>query len=325
MSNISNALSFLAIGKTQESNGNGFKRYVGIAESYPIALNPTKKELEALYGREINYEPEYYGTDENGIKWAKFDFIMRTKPNTCNNIDTMCRATFSLRNEKYYTKDKSQVRVIDAFGNSQYITEEEANAKKPIYTKSGNLAKLGEYHIARVGEPELCDFLRKLINIPDAFEYNDGKWILKKLKHLNELTKEEADRGDVLTYEQCSITFDKEDYEAFFKGNTSELWKTIKERMIDNSLGIKLLYGVKVGENGKPKQVICTGYDMMLHKNASAKSLTRLEENLARAKSYNMYSNITYKVQELQEYTVEATNLETPIESSASSNWDDIF
>lgn len=319
-----NGYSFLAIGKTQESNGNGFKKYVGLAKAYPVALNPSKKELEDLLGKELNYEPEYFGTDENGIKWAKFDFFMRTDPKASNNVDILCKASFTLRNERYYTRDKSQVRVIDAFGNSQYLTVEEAEAKKPVYTKNGNPAKLGEYHVARIGEPELCDFLRKLINIPDAFDYIEGKWVPKKLKHLNELTKEEADNGNVLTYEQCSITLDKEDYEKFFKGDTSELWKTIKERMIDNSLGIKMLYGVKVGENGKPKQVICTGYDMMLYKNSSAKGLSRLEDNLAKAKANGLYSNVTYKVQEMQEYEVEPTNLEKPAETTTSGEmpWD---
>ena len=58
------AKSFLAIGETSQKSGTPFKRYVGVGEVYPIALNPTKEELEKLYGRELNYEPEYFGTDD---------------------------------------------------------------------------------------------------------------------------------------------------------------------------------------------------------------------------------------------------------------------
>ena len=46
-----NYLSFLAIGKTEESKeaGESFKRYVGLASSHVIAVNPTKKELSEIY------------------------------------------------------------------------------------------------------------------------------------------------------------------------------------------------------------------------------------------------------------------------------------
>ena len=52
--------SFLAIGKTQESTeAQEFSKYVGYSNSYIVAVNPNKKELEEIYGREQEKEPEY--------------------------------------------------------------------------------------------------------------------------------------------------------------------------------------------------------------------------------------------------------------------------
>ena len=319
------AKSFLAIGETSQKTA--FKRYVGVGESYPIALNPSKKELEEIYGRELNYEPEYFGTDEEtGTKWAKLDFIVKTKPEVCNGAEIISNATFIIRNEQYFDSTKTKVRVIDAFGNSVWMQKEDADNGKPALNRDGNPSKIGKYRIARKGEPELCDFLRKFINVPDAFDYANGIWTQKKLKHASELSKEEAEKGNVLTFEQCSIALDNSDFDSFYKGDVKGLWDVIKNRMSTNAtLGIVLLYGVKTKDDGKQSQVVCTGYDMMLHRNPNAKALGRLEKNLSSAKASNMYGNIDFRVQELQEYTVEPTNLDKPAEDSGSSSdmpWD---
>jgi hypothetical protein len=53
-----NAVSFLAIGKTQESKETQeFSRYIGYSNSYVLAVNPTKAELESLTGRTLDKAP----------------------------------------------------------------------------------------------------------------------------------------------------------------------------------------------------------------------------------------------------------------------------
>lgn len=320
---IKNSFSFLTLGKTVENTGS-FKRYVGVGASYPIALNPTKKELEAIYGREVANEPEYFGVDDEGVKYAHLDFYMKTDPELCNGIEIITRARFTIRNDKYYKADKSGLRVIDKFGNSVWATEEDAKAHKKLFNASGTESKIADYRIARVKEPELCDFLRKLINVKDAFEYNNGTWSLRKLKHESEVTAAEASNGKVLTYEDCMVSLENEDFDKFFKGDTKELWDYIKSKMELVPLRINLLYGVRTTEEGKQYQDVCTGYDMMLRANANAKAFARLEEQLTNAKNHGMYANTEYKVQPLAEYTVEPTNLETPAAEETGSGlpWD---
>lgn len=317
---------FFTAGKTVESQSGNFKRYVGLAQSEILALNPTKKQLEEIYGREVQNDPEYTGTDdESGVKWVRLDFIVKTLPEACNGIEATSHATFTLRNELYYNRDKSKVRVIDSYGNSIWMETEAAKAKTVPTSNSGGAVKISDYRMAIKGEPELVDFLRKYFNTPDAFEYVNGTWGLKKLKHQNELTKEEAEKDDILTFESCMMAFDKDDFEKMFKGDVSFVANEIARRKSLMPLAVTLLYGVRTNDEGRQYQTVCTGYDMVLRKNANAKALSYLERQLTSAKQSGMYANTDYRVQELQEYTVEPTNLESAESSNEPSTmpWDD--
>ena len=310
-----NSFSFLTIGKTIESTTTEFKRYVGLGQSEILALNPTKKQLEEIYGREVQNEPQYFGTDEQtGVKWARLDFIVKTVPEACNGIDITSHASFTIRAEKYANADGSKVRVIDAYGNSIWMSAEDANNHKQPTLSSGGNAKIAQYRIAYKGEPELVDFLRKYLLIPNAFEYVNGSWALKKMKHINELTKEEAEKDDVLVYENHMLALDKSDFDSFFKGDVSVLWNEIENKKKIKPLAVTLLYGIRTNNEGKQYQTVCTSYDTVLYKNPNAKAIAKLENDIVRAKQSGLYSNIDYRVQELQEYSVEPTNLEKPQE-----------
>ena len=329
-----NSFSFLTIGKTAETKTTEFKRYIGLGQSDIIALNPTKKQLEEIYGHEVQNDPQYFGTDEQtGVKWARLDFIVKTVPEACNGIDMTTKVSFFIRGEKYSNREGTKVRVIDAFGNSLSIPNEDAENHTPQKISSGGNAKIAQFRTAYRGEPEVIDFLRKYLNIPDAFDYVNNSWILKTMKHENEITKDDAENNDVLVYEDHMLAFDKNDFVNFFKGNTSTLWEAIEEKKKKSltPLAVTLLYGVKTGNDGKLFQAVCTDIDRFLYKNPNAKAISKLESDIIKAKQYGRYSNIDYRVQELQEYSVEPTNLDTPatsnqpFPSSNSSAWDAIF
>ena len=307
-----NSCCFLTVGKTAEAKSTEFKRYVGLGQSQIIALNPTKKQLEEIYGREMQNDPQYFGTDEQtGTKWARLDFIVKTVPEACNGIDIISHATFTIRNEQYLNADGSKVRVLDAYGNSIWMTVKDVEAHVQPKLPSGGNAKIAQYRKAYKGEPEVVDFLRKYLRIPNAFEYVNGSFLLKKMKHLNELTKEEAEKDDVPVYENHMFAFDKNDFENFFKGDATALWDEIQNRKNeDSTLAVTLLYGVRTSNEGKQYQVICTGYDTTLYSNPNSKAIAKLAKDMANAKQSGLYSNIDYRVQELSEYTVSPTNLE---------------
>ena len=306
MDKLNNSYSFLTIGKTVESTeaSEGFKRYVGLASSYVLAVNPSKAELEKIYGREIASEPEYTVEDEERGKGVRVDFIVKTDPDANKGIEIISKASFMLLPAPCYNRDKSKVRVIDDYGNSTWMNTEDAKAGKLPLTSKGAPARIdSKYRMAFVGEADITDFLRKYLFNKDSFRMVNGVW-----------TKQ-ADADDV------KIRLDKP--KELFAGNIGDIKDAVA---LQPNNKIKLLYGVKTKEN-KQYQSVCAAYDMMLRNNSGANALPGLEKNLASAKNAGMYSTIDYRVQELQEYVVEPTNLtpdssDLPFSTSASADDD---
>ena len=128
------SFSFLAIGKTQESSETqNFKRYVGLASSYVLAVNPDKKKLDELRGFESPNEPEYVKDTDNG-KEAHINFLVKTDPEANNGIELISQLMFTLRNAPDYNRDQTKVRVIDNYGNATWANAEDAKAGKKLMT-----------------------------------------------------------------------------------------------------------------------------------------------------------------------------------------------
>ena len=289
--------SFLAIGKTQESTeaSEGFKRYVGLAASKVLAVNPKKEELDALMGYESKEEPEYVKEDDKG-KMAIINFIVRTDPEANDDgIEITTRASITLRPTPAYNKDNSKVQVIDQYGNFTWIDTETAKAGN----KPENVSKLDKYRMACVGECALVDFLKKYLNVPDAYDYKNGSWIKKE--------NGKAEEG----------IFGLEHISDYFKGDFSELREALA---LQPNNKIKLLYGVRTADNGNQFQAVCTREQLMLSNAATDKGIAKLEKDLAKAKESGFAPNTVYKVQELQEYTVQPTDLSTPVSQPESSD-----
>ena len=100
----------MAFGKVQESTEGGeVKRYIGIGSTYILGVNPTKEELEKIYGRAVETAPEYTGVQEvegKQVPYVRLDFITRTDPTVCNSIEMTSKLVFFLRQEARYNKYK---------------------------------------------------------------------------------------------------------------------------------------------------------------------------------------------------------------------------
>lgn len=291
-----NGVCFLTIGKTQESKeaSEGFKRYVGLASSYVLAVCPKKAELDELMGFESQSEPEYVKEDEQG-KQAIVTFIVKTDADSNNGIEIVNRATIILRPQPAYNKDQTKVQVIDQYGNFTWADTEVAKAGGKIE----HATKLDKYRMACVGECALVDFLKKYLGVPDAFDYKNGVWMKKE--------NGKSEEG----------IFGLERIKDYFKGDFSELREALK---LQPNNKIKLLYGVRTNDEGKQYQAVCTREQMMLNNAAGSNALLKLEKDLANAKANGSFSNVEYKVQELQEYDVQPTNLEQPSGAKGSED-----
>ena len=298
-----NSYSLLAIGKTQESKeSQEFKRYIGLGSSFVVAVNPTKKELEGIYGREMPNEPEYVVDTDNG-KDARITFIVKTDPESCNGIEMINRVMFTLRNTPAYNRDKTKVQVIDKYGNTTWADTETAKAGGKILTANGNSAKIdSSYRMACVGEAELVNFLKVYLCVADAFNYVNGSWV----------KKDNADEN----------VFGLEHIKDYFTGDFTEIKEAIA---LQPNNKVKLLYGVRTTDEGKQYQTVATRNNMILHNSAGSKAIARLEQELNNAKSAGSYATTEFRVQELAEYTVEATNLSSAPaaeESTGDMPWD---
>ena len=76
---------FMAVAKGKESTEGNFKRYIGVAPCFIKGLNPSKAELEKIYGNTQDKEPQYVGeveVTENGnkVKYANVRLTFITLP-----------------------------------------------------------------------------------------------------------------------------------------------------------------------------------------------------------------------------------------------------
>lgn len=290
---------FLTIGKTQESTESSqeFKRYIGVGSSYVLAVNPTKEEYEKITGREQSNAPEYVVDGENG-KEARIHFIVKTDSEACNGIDLISRVMFTLRSTPAYNRDQTKVQVKDKYGNTVWARTEDAKAGKKLMSADGKDLKIdNDYKMCCAGEADLIAFMKTYLRVPESFEYVNGSWGKKK----------DADEG----------LFELENIKEYFKGNFSELKEALA---LQPNNKVKLLYGVRTSEteNGpRQYQAVASKGEFILPNNAGSKRLLKLEKDLAAAKAAGSYSTTEFKVQDLQEWTVEATDLSQPKETAS--------
>lgn len=297
---INNSYSFLAIGKTQESTeSQDFKRYIGVGSSFVIAVNPTKKELENIYDREMANEPEYVVDTDNG-KEARLTFIVKTDPKTCNGIEIINRVMFTLRNTPAYNRDQTRVQVIDQYGNTAWADVEAAKEGRKLLSSQGKELKIdSKYRMACVGEADLIGFLKAYLNVGDVFNYVNSAWVKK-------------DNAE-------EYLFSLEHIKDYFKGDFSEIKEAIA---LQPNNKVKLLYGIRTTDEGKQYQTVATRYGLIMPNKAGSKALEKVEKELDNIRDNGGYSNIEFIVQELAEFTVKPTNLNTPANSGGAGSED---
>lgn len=301
---LTNSYSFLTIGKTQESTEvTEFKRYIGVGSSFVLAVNPNKKELDNILGYESANEPEYVVTTEQG-KEARITFVVKTDPQTNNGIEIVNRAMFTLRNTPAYSRDQSKVQVIDKYGNFTWANTQDAQEGKKLLDKNGNPMRIDDnYRMACVGEAALVDFLKHYLSIGSVFNYINGTWVKKE--------------------NPADFAFELEHIKDYFNGDFSEIKEAIK---LQPNNKVKLLYGIRITDEGKQYQAIATRENLILYNNAGQNAYSRLENELNRLKDNGSYPTTDFKVQELSEYSVQPTdfnnNPSVSISDKDSMPWD---
>ena len=305
--------SFMAFGKAQVSKeAPEIKRYTGVGSVFVVGVNPNKAELEKLYDRELDKDPEYL-TEKDGVTSARIDFIIKTDPTAkCSNgIELLTKFSMFIRNEYRFNKDKTKVQVIDKYGRTAWVTKEQAkNHEIPVY-KNGPANIDKDYRPAYVGEEDITNFLKLFLGIS-----NVEKWVK------NEATGRREVVGLVDNPQDCECRL--ENIEDYFKGKFNEIKGAIN--LMPNNK-IKVLFGVRTTDEGKQYQDVYTR--KFLSNTVSV--YDKLAEDVQNNKDNGAYPNTEFVVADLQEYTVQATNFnntnnnngDMPFdeETSASTDW----
>ena len=282
----------------ESTEGGVVKRYIGVAPVTVVATNPTKSELEGIYGTSLDKDIEYTGVqdvDGNSVPYARIDFIVKTVADKVDNIDMTTKISYFLRKEYRFNKDKTKVQVIDKYGRTAWVTKEQANAHEIPQYSNGPANLDSSYRPCYVGEEDLTNFVKNYLNIPNVQKYVDGKWIL------------------VDNPSDCEARLDN--IEKFFAGDFKEL-KEIMSYQPNNK--VKVLFGVRTTDDGKQYQA---AYTQMVLRNGTT-DFSKLDADLQERKNSGAYPTTEFKVVPLEEYNVNPTPAEDmPASTEAPKGW----
>lgn len=261
------------------------KYYTGVQNFEVTAINPTKGELEKMYGRDINYDPEYIGTTtvtdgagEREVTQIRLDFFLR------NEIeDLSLKASFYLV-DTFHKGQSGKFKVINDFGNTTWLTEEDIKSgdvpeNMQWYNKSG-------MKIAKRGEEEVIDFLKNLLNLP-------------------------IDLSKVTDVTTAYARFPKEELVKIFAGDVSMLSKVILNT--NNKIG--LLLGVKTKADNGMVQAVYNRKTLRQYimNSTKADKFKYIQKDLAEAKANGAYGNVEFGPLDMvfREHSITPSSLNT--------------
>lgn len=157
----------ISVGNETKETQGGAKLMTGLVPMMVVAVNPSKKELEQIYGRDLEKEPEYISADEAGVRKLRVDFIMKTVINDklgCNE-EIITKVPFFLEDKPAYTSDGSKVYMLNLYGENACIPVEDA--KKNTLPDNMQWYNTTKMRPAYRGEIELVGFLKQYLGIPN--------------------------------------------------------------------------------------------------------------------------------------------------------------
>lgn len=274
----------MAVKVGKESVEDSFKMYKGMAAFNIVAVNPTKAELEALTGRELENEPEYVGKTDEGKEQVKVIFYGRTAPDAKlnNGIEMLIPISFMLTKDYRVGQTSGKYQIIDKFGRTAWATKEEIQSKAiPQYT-SGPANISADYRLAWQGEEFLIDFLIQWLNIPSPAVYKDKVWVMK----------ENTDDSEVSL-----------DMAALFKGDVKELKELVT---LAAAYTVKGAVGIRTVNNENGTRQYQAIFTRKFAKNAVT-DYSRIDAAITEFQNAGGAPGTEFSTQPLHENVVEAT------------------
>lgn len=277
--------------------------YIGMAAVKVLAVNPSKKELEKLYGREIENEPNYVTEAEitmpDGSKKkypaVRITFICQIVPEKNNGIDAIIQHTIFLQQRYRQGSQSGKYQIIDPYGRTAWATKEEIEAKQIPQYANGPAAIDEDYRVALQGEENLTQFIKNLLNIPNVQNYVNDTWV----------------DNPKVSKEDCLVRLDS--IKEYFKGNFKELEEIISYQP-ENI--VKICLGVRTTDDGRTHQ---TTYDGMSFKNAVT-TYAKLDADIQTRKAAGGLANSEFEITDVHEYAVAPTDANALAAAAAANS-----
>jgi hypothetical protein len=276
------------------SEGSIKKLHTGAENFKVVGVNPTKSELEEIYGREINFDPEYIGvttvTDGDGereVPQIRLDFFL-------SNEDESLKTKIQFYiGDTHHKSQTGKYKAINSFGKDTWLTEEAI--------KSGNMPPNMQWYnndgvkVAKRGEVELISFLVNLLNLP---------YDLSKVEDPSE----------------CYAKISKEEWKTIFSGDVTLLRNVIGAT--NNKVGV--LMGVKTKGDGKLVQTTFNRHTLRQYSISSNKTtkFTYILKDLDEAVAAGAFGNVDFGPRDLsvREFELTPTSI-----SSDNTDQQDVF
>lgn len=275
------------IGKTIESKeATAALKYIGVAPVQILALNPTKAELEKIYGRIFENEPSYLSKTTvkvNGVDVEKnqvrLNFVVKVSPfvspftKETINVDDILNVTFFLTDEQEVSKS-GKIKVCNIYGRTTWVDPEYITKKESPYQYFDAEGMRPTYR----GEEDLIEFLKALLNIPN-------------------LTYKNANGEFVPIDNPKDAYFQLDDVAKYFSGNLKEIKDILK---LLPGAKVKVCFGVR-SNNGKTYQTAYT------RKFAIAGSTNYEYMGKAITEDLKYRPNVEFEICDLKVYDAKAT------------------
>lgn len=287
-------MAFVKVNNSNETSQ--IKRYIGVTPAKIVAVNPSKKELEDIYGREFDKEPSYI-TDNNGVTQVRLDFVFSF---TVDDSPIYVRKAFYISNEPHIGANSKKYEIIDKYGQTAWGTVEDLKDHKiPMYANGPANISL-EYRPAYVGEVNVEKLIRALLclNNPTYFNNNTGK----------------VERRNGADLEQCEGLLDNSQIKELFSGNFSSIKETIN---LGKDNEVKVMIGLKHSDDNKMYYDI---FGDLFVKNTRKidSACTDFAKELKSRKEAGAYSNVEFDCSPIHEYVVEPTTFAVPVSAPAA-------
>lgn len=285
---INDASFLFAMFSAQESKeAVEFPKYTGVAPVKILSVNPDKSWIKENLGYEPEEEPKYV-YEKEGKKSAKVTFYVQTDESAVG-VSIIIPMTFWIGSDFWVKKDKTGLQIINAYGETGWLTNEEFEActipSKLSMSPNG-------VRQAYVGEAFLVEFLKTYLGVAQRRYKNKttGEWTEIE-------NPDEALAG-------------LENIPSYFEGDFSELEELIK--LMPNNK-VKVWFGVRTTDDNKAYQDF---YNGRFAKNSST-NYSYIKSHMDDAKAAGMYGSTDFGKEKFMKWEDGATTFAAPAQQAA--------